>query len=46
MTVVGQFVLTRKEIGGGSKVNALIDILRGNKAAEPGLYWSRKAGHP
>jgi flavodoxin len=28
MTVVGQFVLTRREIGEGSKVNALIDTVK------------------
>jgi flavodoxin len=28
MTVVGQFVLTRKEIGDGLKVNALIDSIK------------------
>ncbi len=28
MAVVGQFVLTRKEIGGGSKVNALIEHIK------------------
>jgi flavodoxin len=28
MTVVGQFVLTKREIGEGSKVNALIDSVR------------------
>jgi hypothetical protein len=28
MTVVGQFVLTRKEIGDGLKVNALIDSVK------------------